>query len=41
VRGDWIQTPALVWTAPAWLAFYLYATRKRKEISAAPVEAQA
>ncbi|MBS1804705.1 MAG: DUF2029 domain-containing protein [Acidobacteria bacterium] len=28
LKGKWIDTGALVWTAPAWLAFYLYATRK-------------
>lgn len=26
LRGVWIITPYFVWTAPAWLAWYLYAT---------------
>jgi len=30
ISGRWIDTGALVWTAPAWLAFYLYATRKNR-----------
>jgi hypothetical protein len=31
LRGIWITTPYFVWTAPAWLAWYLFATYNREE----------
>jgi hypothetical protein len=31
LRGIWMTTPYFVWTAPAWLAWYLYATHGKSE----------
>ena len=30
IRGQWILGPYFVWTVPAWFAWYLFATLKRK-----------
>jgi len=29
-NGFWMNTPYYLWTGPAWLAWFLYATRKTK-----------
>jgi len=29
-NGFWMNTPYYLWTGPAWMAWFLYATRKTK-----------
>ncbi len=34
-RGNWMLTSYYLWTVPAWMAFYLYATRRGPKFSSA------